>query len=73
MNEKDMFILDDRPDDDPRVIARREKELKELPPEKREEIDKRVAKMVSRIKEKRAREKIVRQSEYGRNENDVLN
>ena len=56
MNEKDMFILDDRPDDDPRVIARREKEWNELPPEKREEIDKSVAKAVARIKEKRARE-----------------
>ena len=54
--KKDMFILDDRPDDNPRVIARREKEWNELPPEKREEIDKSDAKTVARIKEKRARE-----------------
>ena len=35
----DIFILDDRPDDDPEVIARREKEWNELPLEMREQLE----------------------------------
>ena len=34
-----IFIIDDRPDDHPEVIERREKEWKELPPEVRERIE----------------------------------
>lgn len=45
----DIFILDDRPDDDPEVIARREKEWNELTLEEQEEIERRVAEMKKRI------------------------
>ena len=46
----DIFILDDRPDDDPEVIERREKEWNELPPDVRERIDRDVAEAIARIK-----------------------
>lgn len=43
----DIFILDDRPDDDPEVIARREKEWNELPPDVREKIERDSAEAVA--------------------------
>ena len=49
----DIFILDDRPDDDPEVIARREKEWNEFTPEEQAEIDRRVAEMLARISAKK--------------------
>ena len=49
----DIFILDDRPDDDPEVIERREKEWNELPPDVRERIDRDVAEALVRIKEQK--------------------
>lgn len=49
----DIFILDDRPDDDPEVIARREKEWNELPPDVREKIEREVAETVARVMEQR--------------------
>lgn len=49
----DIFILDDRPDDDPEVIERREKEWNELPPDVRERIDREVAETVARVKAQR--------------------
>lgn len=50
-----IFIIDDRPDDHPEVIERREKEWKELPPEVRERIDRDVTEAVARIKAQRKR------------------
>lgn len=50
---RDIFILDDRPDDDPEVIERREKEWKELPPDVRERIDRGVAEVLACIKGQR--------------------
>ena len=49
----DIFILDDRPDDDPEVIERREKEWNELPPDVRERIDRDVAEALVLIKEQK--------------------
>lgn len=43
----DIFILDDRPDDDPEVIARREKEWNELPLEMREQLERDSAEAVA--------------------------
>ena len=45
-----IFVIDDRPDDDPEVVARREKEWDELPEHIRQEIDRRVADAIARIK-----------------------
>ena len=45
----DIFILDDRPDNDPEVIARREKEWNELPQEIRERIDREVEEGIARM------------------------
>ena len=53
----DIFILDDRPDDDPDVIARREKEWNELPPDVREKIEREVAETVARVMEQRKENK----------------
>ena len=53
----DIFILDDRPDDDPEVIARREKEWNELPPDVREKIEREVAETVARVMEQRKENK----------------
>ena len=53
----DIFILDDRPDDDPEVIARREKEWNELPQEIREKIDREVAETVARVMTEREKQK----------------
>ena len=49
----DIFILDDRPDDDPEVVARREKEWNELPPDVREKIDREVKEAIARMKRER--------------------
>lgn len=49
----DIFILDDRPDDDPEVIERREKEWNELPPDVRERIDREVAETIALVKAQR--------------------
>ena len=49
----DIFILDDRPDDDPEVIKKREKEWNELPPDVREKIEREVAETVARVMEQR--------------------
>ena len=45
-----IFVIDDRPDDDPEVVARREKEWNELPEHIRQEIDRRVAETMAKIK-----------------------
>lgn len=49
----DIFILDDRPDDDAEVIKRREKQWNEFTPEEQAEIDRRVADMQARIAAKK--------------------
>lgn len=50
---QDIFMIDDRPDEHPEVIARREKEWNDLPPDVRERIDREVAETVARVKAQR--------------------
>ena len=53
----EVFIIDDRPDDDPEVVARRKKEWDELPEHIRQEIDRRVEATLARIKAQSAQNK----------------
>ena len=47
----DIFILDDRPDDDPEVIERRKKLVSEIPKELRELIEREAAIIIAKRNE----------------------